>query len=119
MASLASKLNKEFYTDVTKLKLLTPNSTPTKFKFLKSPFNDDDEEEGAAATPKELVVTGQIFPSSEVFKQGSYIIEMKLTPTYPFEPPDVRFATPIYHPNVDKDGKRKNEKIEFVIYQDF
>jgi ubiquitin-protein ligase len=110
MAVPASKLNKALYTDVTKLKLLTPTSTPTKFKFLKSPFDDDDEDEGAAATPKAIIITGQIFPNSEVFKQGSYEIEMKLTSSYPFEPPEVRFVTPIYHPNVDQKGKRKNEK---------
>jgi hypothetical protein len=110
LALPAPKLNMELYTDINKLKLLTPTSTPTRFKLLKSTFDDDDEDEGAAATPKEIIITGQIFPNSEIFNQGSYKIEMKLPSSYPFEPPEVRFVTPIYHPNVDKEGKRKNEK---------
>ncbi|CAF4604643.1 unnamed protein product, partial [Rotaria sp. Silwood2] len=37
--------------------------------------------------------------------EGSFQIEMKLTSNYPFDPPEVRFLTPIYHPNVGQDGK--------------
>jgi ubiquitin-protein ligase len=32
---------------------------------------------------------------------------MNLTPTFPHDSPKVRFLTPIYHPNVGKDGKKK------------
>jgi len=30
---------------------------------------------------------------------------MKLTARYPQEPPEVRFVTPVYHPNIEEDGK--------------
>jgi len=32
---------------------------------------------------------------------------MKLTQNFPIDPPEVRFLTPVYHPNVAKDGNVK------------
>ncbi len=36
---------------------------------------------------------------------GVFLLELSLPPRYPFEPPKVRFLTPIYHPNVDTAGR--------------
>ncbi len=103
-----SKLNKELYTEVNKLKNLNIHTQP-KFILDQSPFPDDDDDQGAGAAAatnsKEIVIVGRILPDSEIYNQGAYSIEMKLTPNYPFDPPEVRFLTKIYHPNVSEEGK--------------
>ncbi|CAF3816826.1 unnamed protein product [Rotaria sp. Silwood1] len=101
------KLNKELYANITRLKLLNSTNTDPKFLLDQSPFNEDSDEQdtGASANPKEILIIGRIFPDSEIFKEGAFQIEMKLPPDFPFNPPEVRFLTPIYHPNVDTDGK--------------
>lgn len=95
------KLNKEVYKHVTQLKLLHKNSKP-KFVVQKTPF--DEEDAAASSTPKDVII-GRIFPDSEPFKEGSFQIELKLPPEFPFSPPAIRFLTPIYHPSVEQDGK--------------
>ncbi len=42
---------------------------------------------------------------SGIYRERSYLIEIKLTITFPMNPSKVRFLTLIYHPNVDKDDK--------------
>jgi ubiquitin-protein ligase len=102
-----SKLNKQLWTDVNNLKRLNATTNP-KFILDSTPFNDGEQEEtgAAAAASKELVILGRILPDSEIYKGGAYQIEMKLTSTFPFDPPEVRFITKIYHPNVAQDGKK-------------
>uniref|UniRef100_A0A1B6LED3 Ubiquitin-conjugating enzyme E2 T n=1 Tax=Graphocephala atropunctata TaxID=36148 RepID=A0A1B6LED3_9HEMI len=39
------------------------------------------------------------------FERGVFQLEVIVTDRYPFEPPRVRFVTPIYHPNVDAAGR--------------
>lgn len=104
-----NRLNKALWSNVTRLKLLTNPNAPVKFILEHNPFDDEDEE-NETSTRDEYIVIGQIFPNAEIYKQGAYRIEMKLTLNYPAEPPVVRFLTPIYHPNIAKDGK-KNFKI--------
>jgi ubiquitin-protein ligase len=117
---MASKLNKELFKDITKLKLLDKDSSEVRFRLKESPFNDDeDEDQNGAQSLREHVVTGQIFPKSEIYRERSYLIEIKLTKNFPMDPPQVRFLTTIYHPNVDTDGKSlilysiKKNQIEF------
>lgn len=31
--------------------------------------------------------------------------QLNLSSSYPFEPPNIRFLTPIYHPNIDNSGR--------------
>jgi len=103
-----SKLNKQLWTEITRLKLLTKIDAPVRYLLIKSPFDEieDEDETNATVTSKEIIIIGRIFPNSEIFRAGSYEIEMRPTPNFPRDPPEVRFLTPIYHPNVDKDGKR-------------
>ncbi len=98
----SEKLTKVLHTDITKLKLCSKSDAPVRFLLDKSPF-DDDETTGSAK-PKDLIILGRILPESDIYKEGAYQIEIKLQPTFPAEPPEVRFITPIYHPNVGKDG---------------
>jgi ubiquitin-protein ligase len=87
------------------LKLLDTNTADPRFRLQQSPFTgDEDEDELANQNQEEYVIIGQIFPNSNIFNERSYSIEIKLTKTFPFDAPEVRFLTPIYHPNVGKDG---------------
>ena len=103
---MSSRLNKRLYTDITRLKLLDTDTADPRFRLERSPFSDDNDDEDESINPEqeEYVVIGQIFPKSNIFNERSYSIEMKLTKEFPFSPPKVRFLTPIYHPNVGKDG---------------
>jgi ubiquitin-protein ligase len=102
------KLNKNLYTDITRLKLLSKENAEVRFKLIESPFmGDEDGGDLANKKREEYVIIGQIFPNSEIYRERSYKIEIKLTKSFPGDPPEVRFLTPIYHPNVDPDGKSK------------
>ncbi|CAF0914912.1 unnamed protein product [Adineta steineri] len=97
------KLNKELWTNITRLKLLGKPNTTNRFILESNPFDDEDEEK-VAVEKDEYVIKGKIFPSSNIYKETALRIEMKLTSAYPIEAPVVRFLTPVYHPNVESDG---------------
>lgn len=50
----------------------------------------DAEITGAADTP---------------YQDGVFRLELNIPPEYPLKPPRVRFVTPIYHPNIDSQGR--------------
>ncbi|CAF3695332.1 unnamed protein product [Rotaria sp. Silwood1] len=99
-----NKLNKALWTNITQLKLLNKEGSSVRFLLDKSPFDENDDDE-TSINNTEYVIIGRILPNSDIFKESAFQIEMKLTSNYPFEPPEVRFLTPIYPPNIDKDGK--------------
>ena len=39
------------------------------------------------------------------YEGGIFSLDIKIPERYPFQPPQVQFATPIYHPNVDTAGR--------------
>ncbi|KAF3696927.1 Ubiquitin-conjugating enzyme E2 T [Channa argus] len=39
------------------------------------------------------------------YEGGVFLLEIKVPERYPFEPPKMRFLTPIYHPNIDNSGR--------------
>ncbi|XP_051282236.1 ubiquitin-conjugating enzyme E2 T [Dicentrarchus labrax] len=39
------------------------------------------------------------------YEGGVFSLEIKVPERYPFEPPKIRFLTPIYHPNIDNSGR--------------
>ncbi|KAI6831646.1 hypothetical protein KC333_g796 [Hortaea werneckii] len=39
-------------------------------------------------------------PPDTPYERGEYDIDIKITPEYPFKPPEMRFITKIWHPNV-------------------
>ncbi|KAJ8325796.1 hypothetical protein BDV3_000965 [Batrachochytrium dendrobatidis] len=49
----------------------------------------------------EGIVTG---PANSPFAQGIFKITIDFPVDYPFKPPQIKFATKVYHPNIDHDG---------------
>ncbi|XP_042491813.1 probable ubiquitin-conjugating enzyme E2 37 [Macadamia integrifolia] len=44
-------------------------------------------------------------PEGTVYAKGVFNIKILIPDRYPFQPPVVTFATPIYHPNIDNGGR--------------
>lgn len=45
-----------------------------------------------------------IGPKGSPFENGVFNLKIGFPSNYPFAPPDVRFDTPVYHPNINKSG---------------
>ena len=101
--SASSGVNKRLLTEITKLKALSTNGdAPVKFLLDKSPI---DEATGSSRTSTSNAILGRILPTTNIYNQAAFRIEITLPAEFPFKPPEVRFVTPIYHPNVDDQGK--------------
>ncbi|KAL5572673.1 hypothetical protein UlMin_022270 [Ulmus minor] len=44
-------------------------------------------------------------PEETVYANGVFNVKIQIPERYPFQPPSVTFATPIYHPNIDTGGR--------------
>ena len=44
-------------------------------------------------------------PPDTPFEKGEFEIELRFGNDYPVKPPSVKFITPMFHPNIYKDGK--------------
>lgn len=44
-------------------------------------------------------------PSDTPYENGIFLLDISLAENYPHAPPNVRFVTPIYHPNIDDHGR--------------
>jgi ubiquitin-conjugating enzyme E2 T len=44
-------------------------------------------------------------PEDSPFSAGVFRLSIDLSERYPFEPPRVRFVTPVLHPNIDSGGR--------------
>jgi len=44
-------------------------------------------------------------PPDTPYEKGIFLLDLQIPSRYPFEPPKVRFVTPIYHPNIDSGGR--------------
>jgi len=103
-----SGANKRLLTEISKLKALSTNTDPSSVKFLLDKSPVDDQSGGSRASPSnsaQHIILGRILPTSNIYNQAAFQIEIKLPAEFPFKPPEVRFVTPIYHPNVDEAGK--------------
>ncbi|KAH8555347.1 ubiquitin-conjugating enzyme/RWD-like protein [Umbelopsis sp. PMI_123] len=44
-------------------------------------------------------------PVDSPFEIGTFKLDIQIPQRYPFDPPQMRFITPIYHPNIDEAGR--------------
>ncbi|KAM3956634.1 ubiquitin-conjugating enzyme E2 T [Aphomia sociella] len=44
-------------------------------------------------------------PKGSPYENGTFKLIITIPEKYPFEPPLVKFTTPVYHPNIDKGGR--------------
>ncbi|CAH2229376.1 ubiquitin-conjugating enzyme E2 T-like [Pararge aegeria] len=44
-------------------------------------------------------------PKSSPYEKGKFELVINVPDKYPFEPPQVKFITSVYHPNIDKGGR--------------
>ncbi|CAD6233373.1 GSCOCG00007161001-RA-CDS [Cotesia congregata] len=51
-----------------------------------------------------LIVT-ILGPNGSPYENGVFKLEVEVDDTYPYEPPRMKFVTPVYHPNVDTGGR--------------
>ncbi|KAI9996015.1 hypothetical protein PInf_013193 [Phytophthora infestans] len=70
---------------------------------------ESDPPFGVSAWPKDDQIDhleAQILgPDGSPYEKGVFQLEIEIPERYPFEPPKVRFVTPIYHPNIDDAGR--------------
>ena len=48
---------------------------------------------------------GLLLPTAAPYSKGAFRVELQFPLAYPFKPPSVQIRTPIYHPNVDEEGR--------------
>jgi ubiquitin-protein ligase len=104
MDLVISRITKFLLTEVMELQSLATNND-VKFLLDESPADD----------PVSNIFLGRLFPKSNIYNQAAFQIEIKLPSGYPFNAPEVRFVTPIYHPNVDDKGRIRLDMLDTSI----
>ncbi|XP_078168479.1 ubiquitin-conjugating enzyme 37 [Carex rostrata] len=61
-----------------------------------------DYDNTSSLTSFETSIKG---PDGTVYMRGTFKLKIQIPERYPFQPPNVTFLTPIYHPNIDNGGR--------------
>lgn len=62
----------------------------------------EDESAFSSLSSIEARIEG---PDGTVYSKGVFVMKIQIPERYPFQPPNVTFVTPIYHPNIDNGGR--------------
>jgi hypothetical protein len=93
-------------TSVNRLRNIGPTSNAAvKFIVDSTPFDDEDNEPSKEG---EWIISGRLLPNSEIYRNGAIRMQIMIPVTFPFKPPKVCLKTPVFHPNVTKEGKLFN-----------
>lgn len=69
----------------------------------------ENPPEGICCYPKtdntDVLTASIIGPRSSPYEGGLFQLEVEIPEHYPFEPPRIKFLTPVYHPNIDGSGR--------------
>lgn len=52
-----------------------------------------------------LIMACIVGPHKSPYEGGIFELQLEVDNSYPFEPPRLKFVTPIYHPNIDTSGR--------------
>ena len=95
-------IKKAVWVELSRVKNFDRDNNLQKGKFFyEDTFCYQEEKEKDARA----VVTGKVWPTSNIYKDHALRIEMQLPSTYPVDPPEVKIDPAIYHPNVDDAGE--------------
>ncbi|CAA6667286.1 unnamed protein product [Spirodela intermedia] len=64
--------------------------------------NSDDGCSTSSLSNIEARIKG---PEGTVYDKGIFHVRVQIPERYPFQPPNVTFVTPVYHPNIDNGGR--------------
>ncbi|XP_015596125.1 ubiquitin-conjugating enzyme E2 T [Cephus cinctus] len=69
----------------------------------------EDPPEGiscyAKADKMDVLSVSIMGPNNSPYNGGLFQLEVEIPDNYPFEPPRIKFLTPVYHPNIDNSGR--------------
>lgn len=69
----------------------------------------ENPPEGISCYPKDdktnVLLANIVGPHGSPYEGGLFQLELEVDNSYPFEPPRLKFITPVYHPNVDTSGR--------------
>ncbi|XP_046744577.1 ubiquitin-conjugating enzyme E2 T-like [Diprion similis] len=69
----------------------------------------ENPPEGICCYPKsdkiDVLAANILGPLGSPYEGGLFQLEIEIPESYPFEPPRLKFLTPVYHPNIDDAGR--------------
>ncbi|XP_012283933.1 ubiquitin-conjugating enzyme E2 T [Orussus abietinus] len=69
----------------------------------------ENPPEGICCYPQmdktDLLCANVMGPRGSPYEGGLFQLELEIPQNYPFEPPRMKFVTPVYHPNIDSSGR--------------
>jgi ubiquitin-protein ligase len=66
---------------------------------------DKDPAPGCTAWMKDFSIIEAKIEGVGAYETGVFELRLKIPDKYPFEPPETKFSTRIYHPNIDSAGR--------------
>ncbi|KAI8052631.1 ubiquitin-conjugating enzyme/RWD-like protein [Thamnidium elegans] len=67
---------------------------------------DRDPPPGITCYPKDDTITDlEAWPPDSPYEAGLFKLSIQIPDRYPFQPPQIKFVTSIYHPNIDDTGR--------------